>query len=249
MKIVLETIPVWDALKENAECPMCSLMKRAESDALSYYMSSSVMTPEVRVETNRYGFCHHHLKMMAEMNKPQVLALVMDTYYEESSKLYEPDLDRIASAKNLKATKKAIEQFRNDRDYRDRGCLVCTRMEDRLYRYSYTIAALFKEDYDFKKYLSISKGFCIEHTLKLSEVAEDALKGADLEEYLKCIFSLLQKSLKRVQHDDWWMTQMYKSENRGKDWAGCEDAHKRAVMKLIGEGIIWDSIKDKKSKI
>ena len=27
MKEVLETIPVWDALKEDTECPICSLMK------------------------------------------------------------------------------------------------------------------------------------------------------------------------------------------------------------------------------
>ena len=52
MKIVLETIPVWDAFRASDECPLCTLMEKAEKDALSYYLSSAIMTPEVRVETN-----------------------------------------------------------------------------------------------------------------------------------------------------------------------------------------------------
>ena len=56
MKIQLETIPVWDGLKSGSECFICSLMKEAESDSIRYYLSSAIMTPEVRVETNTHGF-------------------------------------------------------------------------------------------------------------------------------------------------------------------------------------------------
>ena len=56
MKVVLETIPVWDAFKKETECPVCALMEEAEKDGISYYLSSAIMTPEVRVETNDKGF-------------------------------------------------------------------------------------------------------------------------------------------------------------------------------------------------
>ena len=87
MKIQLETIPVWDGVKEGSECFICTLMKKAEEDGIRYYLSSAVMTPEVRVEMNRHGFCPHHSALLAEAGKPQSLALAMDTYYEENKRV------------------------------------------------------------------------------------------------------------------------------------------------------------------
>lgn len=249
MKIVLETIPVWDGLKKNDECFLCTLMKEAEKDALSYYLSSAIMTPEVRVETNTYGFCKNHFRMMAEANKPQVLSLIMDTYYDENNRLFYPDLDRLSQCRKPGAMKKLIDAFERDVREREKGCLVCTRMNDRLYRYCYTVASLFKEDPDFKKALTLSKGFCVDHTIALSRIAKDALSGDDLVGFCNLIFSLLRKSIERVQKDDLWMTQKYKSENKDKPWNGCEDAQKRAVYKLIGEGEVYDPIDNKKSRI
>ena len=249
MKIVLETIPVWDGLNSNSECFLCSLMKKAEEDALGYYLSSAVMTPEVRVETNKYGFCKCHMRKLAEANKPQVLALVMDTYYEENKNSFKPSFDKIASSKKLRQAEKAIEEFKSIATSRDKGCLVCSRMDDRLYRYCFTIAALFSEDSDFKKALKESKGFCLHHTLELVRIAPDAISGDTLLEFYKTLFSLLDSNLDRVQHDDWWMTQKYKSENKDKSWNGCEDAQKRAVYKLVGEAEVIDPLKGKKSKI
>lgn len=249
MKIVLETIPVWDSLKKNEECFLCSLTKEAEKDAVSYYLSSAIMTPEVRVETNRYGFCKTHMRALAEGGKPQSLSLLMDTYYDENKNSLSSSFRAIESAAKAKKAEKAIEEFKARWAERMNGCLICTRMEDRLYRYAYTVDALFAEDPDFKKELLASKGFCVEHTLKLAEVAKDALSGDALLEFYKAIFSLLERNLDRVQHDDWWMSQKYKSENKDKDWNGCEDAHKRAVYKLVGEVSVIDPLKNKKSKI
>ena len=84
LQLQLETIPVWDGVKEGSECFLCSLMKKAEEDGVRYYLSSAVMTPEVRVEMNKHGFCPHHSAMLAQSGKPQSLALAMDTYYDEN---------------------------------------------------------------------------------------------------------------------------------------------------------------------
>lgn len=239
---------MWDTLKEDSECPLCSLMKKAEEDALSYYSSSAIMTPEVRVETNHFGFCPHHSLLLAERGKPQSVALLMDTYYAENEKVFRSIFSDIQNAKKPKDIEKKVALFSSLSQEREGGCLVCTRMADRLYRYLYTLAALYKEDPSFKEAFLASKGLCMHHTLLASEVAKDALQGDDEVEYIKALFSLLEKNLKRVKDDDWWMTQKYKSENLNKPWNGCEDAQKRAVKKLIGEGRVIDPAK-KKSKI
>ena len=123
------------------------------------------------------------------------------------------------------------------------GCLICSRMNDRLIRYAYTVAALFEEDADFKAELKKSKGFCMHHTKVLVEIAPEALKGDVLLEYYKTLALLLKDNLDRVQADDYYLTQKYKSENKDKPWNGCEDAAKRAVYKLIGEAEVIDPLK------
>ncbi len=243
MKIQLETIPVWDGLRKGDECFICTLMKQAEEDALNYYLSSAIMTPEVRVETNKHGFCEKHFHLLAEKNKAQSLGLVMDTYYEENKKSFNPALGSVLSSSRVKKAERAFSTLYSAYKERMKGCLICSRMNERLMRYAYTVAALFEEDKDFKEALKNSKGFCMHHTEVLVDVAKEAIKKDVLLEYYKTLAELLKKNLERVQRDDYYLTQKYKSENKDKPWMGCEDAAKRAVYKLIGEAQVIDPVK------
>ena len=249
MKIVLETIPVWDAFRSEDECPLCSLMEKAEGDAVSYYLSSAIMTPEVRVETNEKGFCPHHFTLLSEGGKPQSLALLMDTFYDTDKSLYAPHFKAISSASNPRKVAKAIAAFQEEVEKREKGCLICTRMNDRKERYLFTIASLWESDSEFRSFFNSSKGLCLHHTLLLSEMAPEALKGDSLLSFQKELFALLERNLERVKNDDWWMTQKYKSENKDKPWNGAEDAHRRAVQKIIGKARVLDPIVGKKSRI
>lgn len=249
MKIVLETIPVWDAFKREDECPVCALMERAEKDALSYYLSSAIMTPEVRVETNEKGFCPHHFLLLSQEGKPQSLALLMDTYYEKDKEYFAPYFKGIEKAGNSRRVMKEVSGLASRVEEREKGCLVCTRMNDRLERYLFTIASLWESDDSFRSFFSSSKGLCLHHSLLLGAMAQEALKGDELLSFEKDLFSLLERNLERVRKDDWWMTQKYKSENKDKPWNGAEDAHRRAVEKVTGKHRVLDPIKDKKSRI
>ena len=245
MKVVLETIPVWDAFKKETECPICLLMEEAEKDGVSYYLSSAIMTPEVRVETNDKGFCPHHFLLLSQGGKPQSLALVMDTYYEKNKETFSPYFKAIASSTNPRKAQKGVAGLRKAAEEREKGCLICKRMEDRLERYLFTVASLYSSDKEFKDFFSSSKGLCLHHSLLLGEMADEALKGDELTSFIRDLFSLLEKNLDRVQKDDWWMTQKYKSENKDKPWNGAEDAHKRAVEKLVGKVRVIDPAKSK----
>ena len=112
-------------------------------------------------------------------------------------------------------------------------------------RYLFTVASLYSSDKEFKDFFSSSKGLCLHHSLLLGEMADEALKGDELISFIHDLISLLEKNLDRVQKDDWWMTQKYKSENKDKPWNGAEDAHKRAVEKLVGKVRVIDPAKSK----
>lgn len=243
MKVVLETIPLWDALKENTECPVCTLMKKAEEDSIRYYLSSAIMTSEVRIETNTYGFCPHHYALLSESGNPQSLALTMDTYYGENEKCFRKGFEEIAGAKKEKEIRKAVGRLERIAMERESGCLICSKMDERLYRYAYTLASLWSGDAEFRKTFLSSKGLCLHHTFIVSRIASDALSGDSYIAFQKDLFSLLEKNLNRVREDDGWMTQKYKSKNRDKPWNGAEDAHRRAVFKLIGEGRVIDPVR------
>lgn len=236
MKEQLETIPVWDGVKSGSECFICDLMEKAEEDSLNYYLGPAVMVPEIRVEINRTGFCPEHFRALADKNKAQPLALVCDTYYEESRKIFKPSFESIAKASSPRKALKAFASLESEIGKRESGCLVCRHMEKRLERYAETVAAMFEEDAEFRKALEGSKGFCTHHTIELVHYAEHVLRGDVLTEYIKTLARLLEENLARVQKDAWWMTQKYKSENRDKSWNGCEDAHHRAALKITGKG-------------
>lgn len=236
MKIELETIPVWDGVKSESECYICDLMKEASSHAVSYYLGSAIMVPEIRVEMNKKGFCPEHFKALKEGKKAQALGLFIDTFFEESKRLYTPTFDRIEKGNNLRKLKKAVMELKELFLSREEGCLICDQMKARLERYLWTTISLYRDDPAFKSALLESKGFCVHHSLKLLDLSDQVLKGDDLLSFIKDISGLLKSNLERIQAEDYYLTQKYKSENKDKPWNGCEDAAYRAVDKLIGQG-------------
>ncbi len=243
MKVQLETIPVWDGVRSGDECFLCSLMREAEEDGVRYYLSSAIMTPEVRVTTNDHGFCTKHFSLLAEANKAQSLGLVMDTYYQKNAETFDELLDKVSSSSSPRKAQKLFSSFFDSYHEREEGCLICSRMKDRLDRYTFTVASLYGEDPEFRQALENSKGFCIHHTEALFKMAPEALSGDVLVSFYKTLASLLKTNLERVRQDDWWLTQKYKSENRDKPWNGCEDAAKRAVYKFTGQARVVDPVK------
>lgn len=202
LKTVLETIPVYDALDNNDECFLCSLMEEAEKDAISYYLSSAIMAPEVRVTTNRDGFCPHHLSLLAEENKAQSLGLMMDTYHEENDGTLFPILAEIEASSRTRKAEKLIRKLDEAVREREAGCLICSCMEDRLLRYEDTVLTLFNQDEDFVNVLSESKGLCLHHSMHLLRRADLILSGDRALDFYRLMASLMKKNLERVREDE-----------------------------------------------
>lgn len=242
MKIELETIPVWDGVTSKSECFICDLMGEAQNHAVAFYLGNSVMNPETRVKVNEHGFCHNHFAMLVAANKPQGIALMTDTYLSTTRVKLEKAINGLLGAKRPSQAKKAVQMFQSQMQQREKGCLVCTQMQQRLERYLYTTAYLWGEDPSFRDALSESKGFCMHHFGLLLETAKQALPAAQYPEFIRSVTRLEVENLDRISRDIYWMTQKYKSENMDKSWNGCEDAHKRGVDKMIGKHRVNDPV-------
>ena len=59
------TIPVNEAFEASAAdsscgCPFCTLYNKLEDDELELILGASMMEPDVRIQTNKEGFCRTH---------------------------------------------------------------------------------------------------------------------------------------------------------------------------------------------
>ena len=242
MKLELETIPVWDGVASKSECYVCDLMAEAQKDALSFYLGNSVMHPQTRVKVNENGFCSKHWQLLAAANKPQGIALMTDTYLGMTRTKLEKSINSLLGSKNPRQAKKAIQAFKESMQQREKGCLVCSSMQQRLDRYLFTTCYLWGDDQSFREALQESKGFCMHHFQLLLETAPTVLSGSLLAKFVHDLTQTEVLNLDRIAKDVYWMTQKYKSENMDKPWNGCEDAHKRGVDKITGRHRVIDPV-------
>jgi len=243
MKYELETIPVWDALEKGDECLMCHLMKEAHKDAISYYMGSSVMNSETRVAVNKTGFCPTHWNDLMDKRSAQSLALVSHTFLQETMEEFATYKKSLFKSKIGKGVEKEIAKLFTFLERREKGCLVCDKMEHRLLRYAFTLVKLFNDNPEFKATFLQSKGLCLYHTKDVLEMGEKVLDKNSFYTFSNELIALEYTNLERLEKEVLWMSQKYKSEHRDSPWNGCEDAHTRLVKKFIGEGRLFSSKK------
>jgi len=58
------TIPVSDVFEVNDGCPICRMYDMLQTRAVDYITGAAMMEPDVRVVTNKKGFCGTHLYKM-----------------------------------------------------------------------------------------------------------------------------------------------------------------------------------------
>ena len=111
MKYQIDTIPVWDAVKERTECPFCLLQEKAEQKQLDYYLGDSVMQSHIRVRTNETGFCAHHYAMMLKSDRKLSLGLMCTTHSHHMMEGLKEPLDTLSDGTgNPKKQAKALEK-------------------------------------------------------------------------------------------------------------------------------------------
>lgn len=245
MKYKLETIPVWDAFKEDCECPFCKLQEKAEKRYLKYYLGNSAMNPETRIELNKTGFCPEHFSKLLTERSPQHLGLITHTHLQDwmadREKRFpgggrEADPAAAESRRSLFGRKlSAVQRYRTYCDERNNACLICDRIERTIQRYAFTTCYLWKRDEEgFREFMKGTKGFCIPHETSLLLMAEEILKSKEQILFFQDVKELQMHNFQRLEEEINWFTQKFKAENNSKPWGTSEDAHYRAIQKLSG---------------
>ena len=249
MKEKLYTIPVNDAFHVDCECPICQMHRTLETNAIEFVMGPSYMEDDIRLETDRVGFCAHHLELMYLNQNRLGLGLMLKTHMDKIISDVEKLQQEAAGAPATKSgglfRKKSAETPTEDpiHAYIDRlnhSCYVCKRIEDIYNRYLETVFYLYKNDPAFKETFRNGKGVCTPHYDILRTKATKHLSGATQTEFLKDLDRLYIENMKRVRDDIEWFTDKFDYRNLNAPWKKSKDALPRSACKVVGPVQIED---------
>lgn len=239
MKEQLFTIPVNEAFEANDECPFCFLERDAEQRTIRYVLGpgASYMEPEVRGETDKVGFCTHHMKKVYDYGNTLGEALILQTYYACLLEEFQSEMDQmtVPAKKSLFAPRKksAEEPWWQRLEQKTDSCFLCNRIDYHMDRYYHTFFVMLKDE-EFRRKVLSSKGFCLRHFSDLLKNAEKYLPAAQHEWFYDKIPQLTFDHLLRVKEDLDWLVAKYDYRNAGADWKNSRDALQRAMQKLQG---------------
>ena len=195
MRERIETIPVTDAFSSEDECPFCYLEREVEQRVIRYVLGpgASYMEPDVRLETDRTGFCRTHTKKLYDYGNTLGAALMLQTHYASLLENFRKETEGFAEPpkKSLFSRKKPTveEPLWQRLEEQTRKCFICDRVDYHMERYYLTFFALLK-DHEFRAKVESSKGFCLKHFAQLMEMADSMLSNAQHEWFYKTIPSL-----------------------------------------------------------
>lgn len=233
MKEELYTIPVNDAFQTECECPVCAMREVLEQNAVEYTMGPSYMEDDIRMETDRMGFCQRHMKQISDQNNKLGLALVVKTHMDKIIKDVEKAGGQREKPKGLfkKPSQDPVSSYLKELE---NSCFVCSRIENSFKRYIATIFYLWKQDATFRKIYEGSKGFCNEHYRILIEEAPRELSGSNLTEFLAVTDRIYLANMRRVRDDVEWFINKFDYRYQDAPWKNSRDALPRALTKLNG---------------
>lgn len=242
MKETIYTIPINEAYETDCECPLCVLEKKIEDEACDYALGAAMMEPDYRIESNEKGYCRRHFEELFKRPNKLSLALVMDTYMQETiSRLgsLEKKLDSLEGTKNSLFRKSAelegtVKELTDLLDKREKSCIVCDKINYTMDRYYDVLLDMWVGDEDFRRKFEASKGVCLPHMKKLTDRAVKKLSEKNAKEFIMLLYKKQQQELTRISEDVHRFTLKFDYRNKDMPWNGAEDAPLRSIEKSSG---------------
>ena len=150
------TIPVSEVFEVNDGCPLCRMRDTVEERIIDYIMGDAMMEPDVRIETNRVGFCEHHYNEMLSHRGRLQLALMLQTHVDEiNNNVFKKSIFTSSVKRGEKAAKISDT------------CFICNKMEFGISRMIDTIYRCYENERDFRELFNSQEMFCLPHYERL----------------------------------------------------------------------------------
>ena len=220
MKPNITTIPITEIFSETAGCPICRMRRMLEEQYVEYITGAAMMAPDVRVITNRVGFCHRHYSMMVNNGPRLSNALLLQTHIDEVRGKVFPKKNSDPPSKQM------LESIRE----LDSTCYVCDRIDHDILHLLSTVYVQFGQDPEFRKQYRAQDWICLDHyALIMANVSKKAMDKKALADFYEAT-NALSKGYMDVLYDDvTHFTTMYDYRNTGGDYKNSKDSIERSV--------------------
>lgn len=230
MKEKIYAIPVNDAFDSTSECPICSMKRTLEKDAVAYTMGASYMESDIRSQTDALGFCEKHIKQVYDVGNRLGFAWVMKTHMDKVIMEMEKRAGHPAKGK-VKFGRVQPASVSVYAEQLAQSCFVCSRIEDTFLRYMDTIFYLYKQEDAFRKKYADCRGFCTAHYGLLIQGASGKLSGRMQMDFLETTHRLYLENMKRVRDDVAWFINKFDHKYADESWKNAKDSLPRAIQK------------------
>lgn len=219
------TIPVSEVFEKKDGCPICRMYETVEEHFLDYILGDAMMEPDVRIETNKTGFCTAHFdKMLARRGRLQ-LALMLETHIKSvgdsifAKKLFNPPAKKAQKSKELTDS-----------------CFICDKIEWGMSRMLETVCRCYENERDFRELFNSQPMFCLPHYERLIGCIDKRKMphyGSEMAENLTRVTGNYVRSLSE-DISQYCKMYDYRSRSGDADWGNSRDSVERTVGFLTG---------------
>ncbi len=220
------TIPVNEAFDEcqNAPlgtCPFCHLQAKLEQNELDLILGASMMEPDIRIQTNKKGFCAHHFDQMLHAKNRLGLTLILQSHLDE---ICDEIADGLIGQKGANAISR-VEKLNG-------SCYVCDRMEQSFSKMLATTAYLHSQDGDFRRKFTSQSAFCLPHYRRLLMAAKAELNKKEYVRFAQDAQSVLYTYFDSLREDVAHFVKKFDYRFEDEPWGNAKDAPDRAIRFL-----------------
>ena len=222
------TIPITEVFEEDDGCPICRMYKTVEDHIITYILGDAMMEPDVRIETNKTGFCADHLNKMMNSKGRLQLALMLQTHLDR--------LNAEVLSGGVLANKEKIAK-KTEKVYHD--CFICNKINWGMDRMIDTLCRTYETQQDFRKMFDSQSQLCLKHYYMLSSAADKKKMPKYHSEFKKNALRITQNYAKNLYDNVSEFCNLYDYRNAGKktDDQNIINAVENTVDFLVGKNI------------
>jgi len=214
------SIPINDVFEPRDGCPICKMRDMLEDRLATYVTGAAMMEPDVRMETNRLGFCKDHFDMILARGSRLSVALILESHLKEIE-------TQLVYPSGKISAKKLTEELQRA----ETSCFMCENIEKNIRHLLQTVLHLWQQESEFRKLYAEQPFLCLPHYRMLLAAAEKMHKR-NYQAFVQETRRLTGNYLLELEKDDTHFCRMFDYRNKGADWGNSKDAIERAIQYL-----------------
>lgn len=229
MPETIYTIPINEAFnkaanEETPSCPFCGLTKMLENNAVEAVLGAAMMEPDVRIETNRLGFCRRHFDIMYAKGNRLGLALILESHIKEiNEKIFKKSLFDTKGEKSSDAIAELSE-----------SCYLCSKISSALAKMFSNTVYIWETDEEFRRKFSKQRCFCLPHYARLLEYARSELSKKQFADFFETARGIEKKYIDSLGEDVSLFCKKFDYRYKDEPWGNEKDSVPRALDFISG---------------